>query len=337
MPLISESAQKNKLKSMKINIKTKYIVGNNILERNTDDSKNDNIEAGVRCKKEYYLFDKLIHKENKFDTRIEYTYITNNLEDKEYTCPNCNYHGHLQEFVDGCPYCKTYYNMDYKEKDLGGKYHYDRVLRSTKYRVVTAIVDIIISIIAAAIFIISTARTFNAYDISKIFIYGVILASILYYFFYILDAYIVLGPIKKYKDKQNQKQIDFWIKTNINKKEFFNSFNYEIRNNYYEKSNIIDFDIIDFDDIEGFSRNGNYYIKVTAYIRVVTYEHGKITSQYKDEKFTFRQNKDATLELDSETNMIRCKNCGSSIDATKGKCVYCDTAIPSLQKWILEK
>ena len=40
--------------------------------------------------------------------------------------------------------------------------------------------------------------------------------------------------------------------------------------------------IVYANDIEGFTRNGNYYIKVKAYIRVVTYEHGKIISQYKD-------------------------------------------------------
>ena len=78
-----------------------------------------------------------------------------------------------------------------------------------------------------------TSRTFNIYDISKILIYGIILSLILYYFFYILDAYIVLGPIRRYKDKQNKKQMEFWERTHIDKKTFFNNLNYEIRNNYY--------------------------------------------------------------------------------------------------------
>ena len=37
-----------------INIKTKYIVGNKILERNSNNSHNDDITSGIICKKEYY-------------------------------------------------------------------------------------------------------------------------------------------------------------------------------------------------------------------------------------------------------------------------------------------
>ena len=46
MPLISNTNQK-KLEKLNINIKTKYIVNKNILERNTDNSKNDNIKDGI--------------------------------------------------------------------------------------------------------------------------------------------------------------------------------------------------------------------------------------------------------------------------------------------------
>lgn len=55
----------------------------------------------------------------------------------------------------------THYNIDYQNKDLGSKYHYDRVLRNTTYRIVTAIIDLIISIILSFIFIKGTSRTFK--------------------------------------------------------------------------------------------------------------------------------------------------------------------------------
>ena len=76
MALISDKSQKDKLKKENINIRTKYIVGNKILERNTDNSYNDDIIKGIRCEKEYYLNGKLLHKENQFDSRIEYTFIS---------------------------------------------------------------------------------------------------------------------------------------------------------------------------------------------------------------------------------------------------------------------
>ena len=163
--------------------------------------KNDDIDNGIRCKKEYYLNNKLVHEETLFDSRIEYTFISKNMENKEHTCPNCGMHSKLKDFVEGCPYCHTYYNLDYTDKDLGSKYHYDQVLRSNTYRIITGIIDVIISLILSYIYIKTTSRTFNNYDISKIFIYALILSSVLYYFFYIIDAYIVLTPIKNYKDK----------------------------------------------------------------------------------------------------------------------------------------
>ena len=337
MALISETYQKEKLKRYGINIRTKYIVGNKILERNTNDSVNDNIERGIRCQKEYYIDNKLAHKEKLFDSRIEYTYIMDNNINEEYECPNCGMKSPLKDFIDGCPYCKTYYNMDYSEKDLGSKYHYDRVLKSNIYRVITLIVDIIISVIISFIFIKLTSRTFNNYDIIKIFIYGIILSLILYYFFYIADAYIILSPIKKFKDKENKKQIEFWKRTKINKKTFFNNLNYEIRKKYYSKENIIDYDILDYTNFKDYEVNGVLYVDVTAGLRIVTYENKKLKSKIITQTYTMQQNKNTLLNLGTKENIIRCANCGASIDVTKGKCEYCHSEIKYLQEWILEE
>ena len=98
MPLISDTSQTKKLKKYNINIKTKYIVGDKILERNTNNSYNDDIEKGIRCKKEYFVEDKLLHTEKTFDSRIEYTFISKDQENSEHTCPNCGMHGKLKEF-----------------------------------------------------------------------------------------------------------------------------------------------------------------------------------------------------------------------------------------------
>lgn len=337
MPLISEISQNNKLKKYNINIKTKYIVGNKILEKNTNNSHNDDIKKGIRCEKQYFINNELKHLEKIFDSRIEYTFISNEQENIDYTCPNCGMHSKLKDFVDGCPYCRTYYNIDYIEKDMGSKYHYDRVLRNKTYRIITAIIDIIISLILSFIFIKLTSRTFNSFDVAKIFIYGIILALILYYFFYIIDGYIILGPIKKYKDKQNQKQIDFWNRTKIDKKKFFNNMNYEVRNKYYETSNIVDFDIIDFDEFSEYTKDNILYVKVKAYIRIVYYENGKFHSKFINDTYTLKKLNSDILELEPGANIIKCHNCGASIDATKGECEYCHTKIKYLQEWVLEK
>ena len=90
MSLVSDTFHKKKLKEFGINIKTKYIVDNKIFERNTDSSlTNDDISSGIRCEKEYYLGSNLIHKEKIFDSRIEYTFISKDMENKNYKCQNC--------------------------------------------------------------------------------------------------------------------------------------------------------------------------------------------------------------------------------------------------------
>ena len=133
MAYIVDDYQSKKLNKYNINIKTKYIVGNKILERNSNNSYCDDIISGIRCEKNYYLNNELKLTEKNFDSRIEYTYISKNLENKEYSCPNCGMTSNLKDFLDGCPYCKTYYNIDYTDKDLGSKYHYDRVLKNNIY------------------------------------------------------------------------------------------------------------------------------------------------------------------------------------------------------------
>lgn len=336
MPMISDNFQKENLKRYSINIKTKYIVGDKILERNSDNSYNDDIKNGIVLEKEYYINKKLIKTENNFDTRIEYTYVSKDQEDREYTCPNCGFHSNLHNFIDGCQYCGTYYNLDYNEKKLGTKSSYDRVLRSTKYRLVTAIIDIISSIILSFIFIKTTSRTFNSYDISKVFIYGAILSLILYYLFYITDAYILLGPIKKYKDRQNQKQIEFWKKTKLDKNRFFNNLNYEIRKKYYKNNEIIDYDIIDYDEFNDSINDGILNVEIKIYVRIVKYKKDKLTSEYVVDSFRMKRTNSKIYEFKDGPNIIKCHNCGASIDASKGFCNYCNTKIEPLQEWVLE-
>lgn len=336
MPLISDGIQKKKLKKYNINIKTKYIVNNQILERNSDDTYNDDIKNGIRCEKQYYVNNKLKNVEKQFDSRIEYTFISKEQENKEYTCPNCGMHANLHDFIDGCPYCRTCYNLDYTEKDLGGKYHYDRIIRTTGYRVITAILDVIFSFICSFIFIKLTSRTFNSYDISKIFIYCIILSLILYYFFYIIDGYIILSPIKKYKDKQNKKQIDFWNRTKIDKNKFFNNLNYEVANKYFTTSDIIDYDIIDYDEFNEKIIDNIMNVEIKAYVRVVKYNGGKLISKYIVDTYNMKKNNNETLELKDGVNIIKCHNCGASIDATCGVCKYCHTSIKPLQEWVME-
>lgn len=337
MSIISESYKDKILKKYNLNIKTKYIVGNKILIRNTNNLQNDDIVNGIICKKEYFLNNNLIHTENLFDSRIEYTFISKDQENGDYTCPNCGMHSKLKSFLDGCPYCRTQYNIDYVNKQLGSKHHYDLVLKSNLYRIITGIIDFIVSLLLSFIFIKYTSRTFNSYDISKVFIYGFILALILYYFFYLLDAYVILGPIKRYKERENEKQISFWNDTKIDKVKLFNNLIFEINKYYYNsKNDIIDYDILDYVNFKLLNKNNTQYVNVCVQIRLVYFKNNKIISKYLKESFLLKKNNKEIIKLKEGANLIKCSNCGASIQAIKGKCDFCHTDIGSLQEWVLE-
>ena len=44
---------------------------------------------------------------------------------------------------------------------------------------------------------------------------------------------------------------------------------------------------------------------------------------------------DDTLELKDGANIIKCHNCGASINAEAGECEHCHSEIKYLQKWVL--
>ena len=56
-----------------------------IRDRNTNGSHNDDITNGIICSKEYFLNNVLIHTEKIFDSRIEYSFVSKQLENKEFT------------------------------------------------------------------------------------------------------------------------------------------------------------------------------------------------------------------------------------------------------------
>ena len=159
---------------------------------------------------------------------------------------------------------------------------------------------------------------------------------ILYYFFYLIDGYIVLKPIKLYKDSQKQKQVEFWNRTKIDKRKFFNNLNYEIGRKYFNDIDIIDYDILDYDEFTDSYINNVMYVKVKAYVRVVKFVNGKLKSMYITDIYNMKRMNENVFEMKNGTNFVKCNNCGASINVVKEKCGYCGTRISPLQEWVLD-
>lgn len=111
--------------------------------------------------------------------------------------------------------------------------------------------------------------------------------------------------------------------------------NYEVRKYYYSKDNIIDYDVLDYLEFKDYTKDNVLYVDVTAQVRIVTIENGKIKSKIIKDKYIMQKYNKEVLELTSGPNIIKCHNCGASISATIGKCSYCNSEIKYLQDWIL--
>ena len=160
MAFISETLQMRRLTESGVNIKTTYIVDGTLRYRSTDGTCQDDVHSGIRCRKEYFRQGKLLHTEKIFDSRMEYTYVSGMDEEAQHTCENCGFTGKVKEFVNGCPCCDAASNIDYADKELGSKHHYDLVLQSPVYRIVTGVVDYIISFLLPTVlfFLVSSDR-----------------------------------------------------------------------------------------------------------------------------------------------------------------------------------
>ena len=341
MSLISERNHETKLNNYKINIKTLYSDGDKIVEKNTDNSKNDELSKGIRVEKDYFINGKLIKKLFGFDPRIIYSFVNSQAIGTMYDCPNCRMITKISEKTERCPYCDSHYNIDYKNKNMGSKNTYDLAIVSKKYILYALITALIIAIILSFIYFYKTGRTYNIYDIGKTIGIGLAAALVLFFAFYLIDSLIVLLPIKLKKDKINKNYEKVWKDLDDRKVSYFtfyNNLHYELDKYYFtdNESNVIDYDIIDYYNFKLVEDASNLYLSLDIVIREITYDKDKVKSKLKILKTTFKKNNKPVIYTDDgEVHTINCHNCGASIDVTSDKCKFCDTPNNYNQEWYL--
>ena len=141
------------------------------------------------------------------------------------------------------------------------------------------------------------------------------------------------------KEYQNKKQQEFWDKmsqNNYDKIKFYNNFISDLRRLYYSDKypNIIDFDIIDYDNYKMYNKDNKLYVDVSINIRIVEYVNGKIKSSINNKTYTLLH-QDLDGELKGGVNLIKCHNCGSSINVLDRECSYCGTKYNYYQEWYI--
>lgn len=342
MARITEEAQQKNLERLGIEIQTKYLDGDTYIVKSTEEENSDprSIQNGIVLEKLFFQKGKVLGKLNQYDSRVQYKFVTDMDAESDVVCPNCGYHGKGEAFVEGCPYCKTFYNMDYQDKSLGSKYYYDYVMKGEHYIRTTFLVDLVFSILVMFLYIQVTGRTFNGYDLAKVLVGGVLLGVAFFGIFYALDAFVLMLPVKHLKEKQNQKQKVFWEKLRcqgIEKNKFFNNFHYELRKYLYQNEKLIDYDIIDYVQFAEKNREDVLEVSITFDVRLVFLEENKLKTSEERKVCRMVHKNDAVVKLMDGMNIIQCEKCGASVHVTDGKCGYCGTEIGVYQEWILEE
>lgn len=337
MAKVREKLHAQKLKRHHINILTTFHSNGKTLTKNSDGSKNDNVSNGVILNKMYYQNGKIIHVSSDFDSRITYRYINNQIDNKEVKCPNCGYLGKIEAGENGCPFCGTDYNLDYDDSKVNLKHAYDTIIKSTKYRTTFFLIDLAICVLLMYFYISGTSRSFNQFDLIKIFGYGGVLASVIYFIFYRLDAKVVLAPLKRKKEAENFRQRDFWKRMqgiNVNKSTFFNNLNFELNRYYFsDKTDVIDFNILDYSNFEYDDKNQTVSLMVD--ITLLSLNNGKISEKNQQLNFKLKRNNIKLTPIEGGLNLITCRNCGSSINVESNQCEHCGTFCNYLQEWYL--
>jgi len=343
MSLISDRNHENRLKEFNINIKTIYSDGDNKYEKNSNGTKNEDLTRGIIVEKDYYVNNSFKKRLYGFDPRIEYAFIKGEQVGKTYDCPNCRMITKITESIERCPFCGSHFNLDYKNKDLGSKNTYDLVLHNNKYIIFTLLLDLFVSFAISFYYFHKVSRTFNMFDILKASGVALGIALVLFFIFYLVDAFIVLLPIRVKKDIINKSDRKVWEdleRRNIAYNTFYNNLHSELDKLYYvdNKCSIIDYDIIDYSNFKLAEDAGSLYLSTDVLMREVKYEKNRLFVQTKTKHLVFRRStKPIKYTKDGEINVINCHNCGASIDVTSDKCKYCDTENNYNQEWYLYK
>ncbi len=328
---LSEKKSLKRLKDFGLSLVTTYKSGDQIVTKNSFETLRTNIVNGICLEKNYLRGGSSLYKLHGFDPRIKYTFVNASTASK---CPNC---GADIDIESGeCPYCGTAYNMDYESKSLGAKYHTDLVMNTKTYKYVTALLAFVTSFIISYIYIRTTGRTFNVWDMAKVLAGTALFGLAFYFVFYYLDSFFILLPIKIYKERINAEQTKFWAQNGreINKDTFFTNLNYELQKYYFEGDktrNVLDFDFVDYTTI---TRDGDI-VTIKILVREVYIDGGKVKCRQVSKSIRLKR---AVIEHHLENVggvALRCRNCGHSMDAFQKVCPSCGTPHNYLQEWYM--
>ena len=307
----------------------KYPKDNKIFIRTTDGKENDSVYKSPKIEKNFYKNKKRLFREKNFDPKTFYTIVATK-GDKTHTCSECGYSDSLKEFFNGCPYCGANFTINYSNNKS-----YGRTLKELFSFKWVQFLCIILPIIFAAVSI------YLNQDIETI-ISSIIAIPILMFatYLFIMTFYtpIIFYRLIVYKDVHT-----YTIKYNdeiINNAKLIKDVQTTLLNDYYDENlypknkDLIDFDILDFEDYKYRYKNNKQYIVLKLKIRKYFSNGNKIKRVISKENIYVTMN---PHYKEKREILRKCPSCGANVPPLKKSCEYCKTPLPSTILWIIEK
>ena len=332
-----------RLRAKDIIVQTEYQDQGRLKIRRSDRKVEDDVVSGVILDKKYYLRQALRHQETEFNPGILYSFVFPTLDGGLVLCPNCGGVGEAKGFSDGCPYCGSYYNLEYDAEDRGSRSHSDYV-NYTKDRVLPMVLSILTCVAVVLLITLTSGRTLRPFDFIKGLAAGFLGGAALGFgWIYLRSKGGITDADRQKKARQEceLQQLKECLKAaGSSMSEYTNSLVYELEAYFYgdrqENADVIDFDLLDYlsysvsDDVAA-----PLQVDAKVLVRVVRFRSGRLRKEEQILSAALQRNESKHQHLKPGTNFRSCPNCGASLDITQTHCSFCGASIKNESPFLL--
>lgn len=335
MNLVTEALHRRRLESKQVRIVTGFHDEGTYKQRSSDRSLAADIRNGIIIDKAYYIKDEPAVYQTEYNPGITFSYQEPTDAGEHWFCPICGAAISAAEAADGCPWCGSFYNIDYKMKVESSRLHSDFVLQKKKTMIPMVCGAFSICFAVVLLLVLSRARTHGVFDVMKGSAFGAIAGiAAAYAIYWIYGERLTAAEIAKEKQQAAHLQAFLrGIKTaNLAPAMVYNAVTVALNALFYGNTdaayeNIIDYDILDYTEHE-ITAEDLPQITLLVFLRLVYDRNGKITFQNTSCRIKMRKNPQfKPLEHAGRINILHCGNCGASVNVLQKNCPYCGTEL----------
>ena len=335
MAYFTQKDREARLEKHGVTILTEYSDGGAVRRRSSDHKAEDDVDRGVILDKQYFRGAQKLLQETEFNPGILYSFRFPRLEDGRIRCPNCGAVEEEAKFSFGCPYCGTFYNLEYKQKNLGTREHSDYAVKDKKTGLLPVLVCFAPCIALMLLVFYAVSRTHTVFDLIKGLAIGLLLGAAAYLLlFYRRSGTAVTREGIQKKARQDQLLPVFekaLAEMGLTPVEFVNLLHGQLSKYYFgpnseKREDVIDFDVLDYRE-QTVRRRGGRPVQISLLLdmRLIRDDGNALTSRELVQRAWLERKKTNGAVVMPETNILSCPNCGASNDLSAETCVYCGT------------